>query len=675
MSGNLSVDSFLHAVAGDLVGEVKLSVLRDPGLLDINYSGGSIGWKNPLEVACEHSSVRVAEEILSRRPELAKMKNGDGKVPMHIASEKGDERMVELLAKVSPEACLVEGFASMIPLHLAVIHGHSEVIKAIISTCPQSVLKKTSNQDTVLHLALKNSQLCTFYLLLSEVKKLNHLRELLNARDGEGNTILHIATSKKLIKIVKLLLVEGMEVCTQNYKGITVLDLCHENSEDGAYKKIRKILTDSKRKVFLGGFSLLSLSNSEVLAFTELITVACFTVLCNMPEPILKDVNLPSEVVPVMDFISGKLPSLFYILPLISTPFMTCTFLVGTFRWPTSDIARLLRFVWVCKCGVFILLVNKLTPKFSSTGNTFSEKNLEMYAAHYGLGVDQNNQKLEKKKKKMMKPLLYFKLDERLLKEERVLNSAYSSLKLISTVIDSLVSTVAASPDSNLLSQTHTHSLSLVGQSSLKLISTVAASPDSNLLSQTHTHLLSSVCQSFLKLISTVADSLVSTVAASPNSNLLSQTHTHSLSLVLFQTHLKNFILNLPSQLIRKLFCKQVRWCKVHIFVQQRWRGWCRVHIFVKRRWCEGTDRFRGRIICSRFQTPGQKLVLAVVYRECADVVLFLCVGECGLLNIVVVGSAGDFAKELALFGINLQRDGECYVQKEREELKSYDHE
>ncbi|KAJ0083992.1 hypothetical protein Patl1_30032 [Pistacia atlantica] len=468
MSGNLSVDSFLHAVAGDLV-----------------------GGKNPLEVACEHSSVRVAEEILSRRPELAKMKNGDGKVPMHIASEKGDERMVELLAKVSPEACLVEGFASMIPLHLAVIHGHSEVIKAIISTCPQSVLKKTSNQDTVLHLPLKNSQLCTFYLLLSEVKKLNHLHELLNARDGEGNTILHIATSKKLIK---LLLVEGMEVCTQNYKGITVLDLCYENSEDGAYKKIRKILTDSKRKVFLGGFSLLSLSNSEVLAFAELITVACFTVLCNMPEPILKDVNLPSEVVPVMDFISGKLSSLFYILPLISTPFMTCTFLVGTFRWPTSDVARLLRFVWVCKCGVFILLVNKLTPKFST--HTHS---------------------------------------------------------LLSALLK-LISTVAASQDSNLLSISHrrlslqsprstrdsSHSLSSIGQSSLKLISTVAASPNSNLLSQTQTQ---------------------------------TQTHTHLLSSV------------------------------------------------------------------------GQSWVLVAQ-------VLFLCVGECGLLNIVVVRSVGDFAKELALFGM-----------------------
>lgn len=57
----------------------------------------------------------------------------------------------------------------------------------------------TSRGETALHLALKNRHCVTFRVLMEEIKKFK-FQELLNRKDNEGNTILHIAASEKLLE-------------------------------------------------------------------------------------------------------------------------------------------------------------------------------------------------------------------------------------------------------------------------------------------------------------------------------------------------------------------------------------------------------------------------------------------------------------------------------------------
>ena len=192
---SLMVVMFLEAVKKDDFQRVMALLLEFP-----ETGPWSV---NPLLIACEYGSLRVATEIGKQCPLLATIANEDGNIAMHLVSAKGDVKMVEFLGELDPGSCLVENKYSMIPLQIAVVRGHSVVIRKLISLCSESLEKLTSKQETVFHLALKNSQSDAFQVLVEEAKKLNQ-GHLLEKKDDEGNTVLQIATFKRLTQVINL---------------------------------------------------------------------------------------------------------------------------------------------------------------------------------------------------------------------------------------------------------------------------------------------------------------------------------------------------------------------------------------------------------------------------------------------------------------------------------------
>ena len=54
----------------------------------------------------------------------------------------------------------------------------------------------TALGETLLHLALKNNQFETFKFLVEYLKQL-HKEDILNKKDNQGDSILHLAVSRK----------------------------------------------------------------------------------------------------------------------------------------------------------------------------------------------------------------------------------------------------------------------------------------------------------------------------------------------------------------------------------------------------------------------------------------------------------------------------------------------
>ncbi|ESR34812.1 hypothetical protein CICLE_v10005633mg [Citrus x clementina] len=179
--------------------------------------------------------------------ELAKKDNiqeNDGCTEMHRGPVEGDGEVVHFLGKLDPESRpVVEDNGLMTPLHRAAVNGDAGVITEIASS--ESLAKLTSNDETALILAVKNSQIDAFKILMKETKRHN-LEHLFNATDKEGNSILHLAALNKLIVIVNLLLESSyshkIQINSKNNQGQTALDICNANSQDSVSKEIGSIL-------------------------------------------------------------------------------------------------------------------------------------------------------------------------------------------------------------------------------------------------------------------------------------------------------------------------------------------------------------------------------------------------------------------------------------------------
>ncbi|KAF8412857.1 hypothetical protein HHK36_000829 [Tetracentron sinense] len=137
------------------------------------------------------------------------------------------------------------------PLHVAVIFGRIDVINELINQFPKSLEELTIHKETVLHLALKYQQFDTFKLLLDWVRELNR-RYILNLKDNEGNTVLHLATSRALPQAnlrsasPSHFYFERVEVNTVNANNQTALDvLLQLPGENG---EIKDILRRAKAK-------------------------------------------------------------------------------------------------------------------------------------------------------------------------------------------------------------------------------------------------------------------------------------------------------------------------------------------------------------------------------------------------------------------------------------------
>ncbi|KAK8710816.1 hypothetical protein V6N13_146125 [Hibiscus sabdariffa] len=153
--------------------------------------------ENPLHVASAagHTAGYV-REILRLRPEYAKELNKDGFSPLHTAAANGHIEVVRELLNVDKKLGFVEGRDNKTPLHFAAMEGRVDVIGEMLSCCAECIEGVTVQKETGLHLAIMNSQFGAIKVMVQWILE-RQKEELLNLKDEQGNTILHLVTWKK----------------------------------------------------------------------------------------------------------------------------------------------------------------------------------------------------------------------------------------------------------------------------------------------------------------------------------------------------------------------------------------------------------------------------------------------------------------------------------------------
>ncbi|KAG8375720.1 hypothetical protein BUALT_Bualt10G0129800 [Buddleja alternifolia] len=177
--------------------------------------------ETPLHVAALLGHIDFVTEIIRIKPQLITELNSLQSSPLHLASAKGHVEIVRALLSVNPRMCLARDRNGLTPLHLAAQKGRVEVMTELLHAEPDAARLTLYGGENILHLCVKHYQLEALKLLVSTISE----TEFVNAKDNDGNTVLHLAVADKQVETINFLLtVAAIEVNSLNLNGKTPRD-------------------------------------------------------------------------------------------------------------------------------------------------------------------------------------------------------------------------------------------------------------------------------------------------------------------------------------------------------------------------------------------------------------------------------------------------------------------
>ncbi|XAR58049.1 hypothetical protein NMG60_11026399 [Bertholletia excelsa] len=205
---------------------------------------------NPLHTAAWYGHIKFVNKLLLLNPMLARLVDSMDRTALHLASAQGDVDVVKMLIQECPEMCITRDRNGKNPAHVAAMSGHVDALKELVQANPHAARARLDQDETVLHLCVKLNQLPSLEILLQMIDD----EEFVNARDCDGNTILHLAVIGKQVEILKLVIEEKeIDINARNEQGHTAMDMLprgnttHHNDANDQMKAIL-LKADAKRK-------------------------------------------------------------------------------------------------------------------------------------------------------------------------------------------------------------------------------------------------------------------------------------------------------------------------------------------------------------------------------------------------------------------------------------------
>ncbi|KAG6598604.1 Ankyrin repeat-containing protein ITN1, partial [Cucurbita argyrosperma subsp. argyrosperma] len=227
------------AIEGNVTTLLEL-LRQDPMLLArVNLNDFN---ETPLHVAALLGHVGFVDEILKRRPQLAKELDSRRFSALHLAAAEGFVEIVKLLLRVDADMCFVCNQDGRNAIHLAAVRGRLDVLAELVRVRPAAARMAVDGGGTVLHLCVKYNQVEALKKLIETVAVDDS--HFVNAQDDYGFTILHLAVSMKQLQAVEYLINHTrIKVNAKTTNGLTALDILTQSHRDLKDMDIAETLT------------------------------------------------------------------------------------------------------------------------------------------------------------------------------------------------------------------------------------------------------------------------------------------------------------------------------------------------------------------------------------------------------------------------------------------------
>ncbi|PPE02212.1 hypothetical protein GOBAR_DD00739 [Gossypium barbadense] len=220
-------------------------IRKDPYILDRIDQVPFID--TPVQVAVTSGQDDFAVEVMNLKPSLARKLNTDGYSPIHLAIQ--DERMVLCLFEIDKDLVRVKGREGYAPLHYAAEQGNLRFLAQFLVNSPEYSL----------HIVAKNNKLEPVQVLAQSLRRTNchgfntyfycssMRKKLLNWKDKDGNTALHVAAYNQP-QMIKFLLNCKVKVNEIISSGKTPLDVIQElqTLDEASKRDSMKILRNAE---------------------------------------------------------------------------------------------------------------------------------------------------------------------------------------------------------------------------------------------------------------------------------------------------------------------------------------------------------------------------------------------------------------------------------------------
>ncbi|KAK3433977.1 hypothetical protein EUGRSUZ_D01250 [Eucalyptus grandis] len=229
---NLHEDTSLHhAIRGGHKLVVELLIKEDPELCDITNAvhesplylavhqrhseiidsilkvlPSPISYKGPKGLTALHAAVirttkRKLEIAHVTSPEVIKEGDDMGWTPLHYAACFGNVKAVKLFLQHNTSVAYVLDKEGASALHIAAFRGHVPIIDLLVTSCPDAWDIINTKEQTALHAAVIGRRAN----VVQHILRKPNLEDLINEKDTDGNTALHLAAVHKRYAIARRL--------------------------------------------------------------------------------------------------------------------------------------------------------------------------------------------------------------------------------------------------------------------------------------------------------------------------------------------------------------------------------------------------------------------------------------------------------------------------------------